>query len=186
MEKEDAPVIDEEQQLETPRLFLEPLVAAHAAALYTALQDPTLYTFIPQNPPLSWDDLLVRYTALSTRRSPTGQEVWLNWVLCRRGTNDYVGTVQATIHEDRTAMLAYMVFPPFWGQGYGREGCARVLTNLRDVYGVSRVSAEIDTRNTASIRLIEALGFNCVALTPHADFFKGVESDEYLFELHQR
>ncbi len=178
-------LVSPENEMALPRLCLEPLVVAHATALYTALQDPALYTFIPQDPPLSLADLLVRYAALSMRRSPTGQEVWLNWVLRRRGTDDYVGAVQATIHEDRTTMLAYMIFPSFWGHGYAREGCARVLTHLREAYDVSRVAAEIDTRNTASIQLIEVLGFNRVALTPHADFFKGAESDEYLFELHQ-
>jgi len=35
---------------------------------------------------------------------------------------------------------------------------------------VGRVGAEIDTRNTTSIRLVEALGFTRVAMTPNADF----------------
>jgi ribosomal-protein-alanine N-acetyltransferase len=48
---------------------------------------------------------------------------------------------------------------------------------------VSRVAAEIDTRNTASIHLVEALGFARVATTPGADFFKGAASDEYRYEL---
>lgn len=47
---------------------------------------------------------------------------------------------------------------------------------------MSRVGTEIDTRNTASTRLVEALGFALVALTPNADFFKGTASDEYRYE----
>ena len=177
------PQIDPERPLETPRLLLEPLVADHAAALFESLRPPDLYSYIPQDPPSSLEALKIRYAALSTRHSPDGQEDWLNWALRQHATAIYVGTVQATVHADHTALLAYMIFPAFWRQGYAREGCARVLTHLFEDYRVSRVAAEIDTRNAASIQLIEALGFARVATTPGADFFKGATSDEYRYEL---
>ncbi|HEY7340626.1 MAG TPA: GNAT family protein [Ktedonobacterales bacterium] len=174
---------DVELPLETPRLLLEPLVVGHATLLFEALHSSDLYTYIPQDPPSSLEALKTRYAALSSRRSPDGQEVWLNWALRQRETGAYVGTVQATVRADHTALLAYMIFVPFWRQGYAREGCARVLAHLFEDYHVSRVAAEIDTRNIASIRLIEALGFTRVATTPRADFFKGAVSDEYRYEL---
>jgi RimJ/RimL family protein N-acetyltransferase len=177
------PQIDPERPLETPRLLLEPLVADHATALFEALQHPNLYTYIPQDPLSSLEALKIRYAALSTRHSPDGQEDWLNWALRQRERGAYVGTVQATMRADHTALLAYMIFPAFWRQGYAREGCARVLTHLFEDYRVSRVAAEIDTRNTASIQLVESLGFARVATTPGADFFKGATSDEYRYEL---
>ncbi len=177
------PQIDPERPLETPRLLLEPLVADHAAALFEALQAPDLYPYIPQDPPSSLDALKIRHTALASRRSPDGQEDWLNWVLRQRESEAYVGTVQATVHADHTALLAYMIFPAFWRQGYAREGCARVLTHLFEDYRVNRVAAEIDTRNIASICLVESLGFARIATTPGADFFKGATSDEYSYEL---
>jgi len=123
-------MIDPEQPLKTPRLFLEPLVASHAAVLYAALQDPKLYRFIPQDPPPSPHDLEARYGALSVRHSPNGREAWLNWVLRQRATGIYIGTVEATVHVDLTAMLAHMVFPSFWRQGYATEACRRVLVHL--------------------------------------------------------
>lgn len=166
----------------TPRLLLEPLVEAHAAVLYPLLQDVRLYTFIPQGPPASSEALAARYRALSARRSPDGSEIWLNWALRLRADERYVGIVQATIQADRRALLAYMVFHPFQGQGFAREGCIRVLKHLCGDYGMQRVAAEIDTRNSASIALVESLGFTCVAMDPAADFFKGSVSDEYRYE----
>ncbi len=168
---------DPEQPLETPRLLLEPLAAAHAATLYAALQPPELYTFIPQDPPPSPHGLEARYAALSTRRSPDGREAWLNWVMRQRATGVYIGSVEVTMYADPTAALAYMVFPPFWRQGYATEACRRVLAHLFDDYKVGRVAAEIDTRNAASIHLIEALDFTRVITTPDADFFKGAASE---------
>lgn len=176
--------IDPELPLETPRMLLEPLVIGHATALFEALQAADLYTYIPQNPPSALEALTARFEALSSRRSPDGREVWLNWALRQRTAGAYVGTVQATVHADHSALLAYMIFPAFWRQGYAREACARVLTHLFEDYRVSQVAAEIDTRNTSSIQLVEALGFTRVATTPGADFFKSASSDEYRYALN--
>jgi RimJ/RimL family protein N-acetyltransferase len=175
--------INPERPLETARLLLEPIVIGPATALFEALQASELYTYIPQEAPSSLDALKSRFEALSGRHSPDGREVWLNWALRQRATGVYAGTVQATVRADHTALLAYMIFVPFWRQGYAREGCARVLAHLFEDYQVSQVAAEIDTRNTASIRLVEALRFTYVATTPGADFFKGAVSDEYRYEL---
>ena len=168
--------------LDTARLVLEPLVVAHAQALYPLLHDERLYTYIPQEPPPSVEALAARYQRLATRCSPDGRQVWLNWVARLRTRQDYVGMFQATIDADRTALLAYMIFPPWQGQGYAREGGERVLEHLMRDYGTPLVAAEIDTRNRASISLVESLGFVRVAERPAADFFKGAVSDEYRYE----
>ena len=63
-----------EARLETSRLWIEPLIPAHATRLYERLQDERLYEFIPQNPPASLQALEDRYRALSSRRSPDGRE----------------------------------------------------------------------------------------------------------------
>jgi ribosomal-protein-alanine N-acetyltransferase len=166
----------------TPRLQLEPLVAAHAPALYPLLQDAALYSYIPQEPPDSLEALTARYRMLATRRSPAGGEIWLNWAVRLQESGGYAGTLQATVLADSTAFLAYMIFAGFQQQGYAREGCERVLESLRDDYKVRRVVAEIDTRNATSIKLVASLGFALTAFHPAADFFKGASSDEYRYE----
>lgn len=172
----------QEMALTTTRLLLEPLVPAHAAALYPLLQDVRLYTYIPEDPPTSLEALTARYQRLTARHSPDGQEVWLNWVAHLRAGSDYMGTFQATVEPDGTALLAYMIFPLYQRQGFAREGCERVLQHLVDDYQVRLVVAEIDTRNRASISLVESLGFTQVAERPAADYFKGAVSDEYRYE----
>lgn len=168
--------------LTTTRLLLEPLVAAHAQVVYPLLLDERLYTYIPQEPPPSVDWLAARYQRLATRRSPDGQQIWLNWVARLRDEPTYVGTFEATVEPDQTALLAYMIFPSHQGRGYAREGGLRVLEHLVRNHGVRLVVAEIDTRNRASIGVVEALGFARVALHSAADFFKGSVSDEYRYE----
>jgi len=175
-------LIEGETVLETARLLLEPLQASHALALYEPLQAESIYEYIPEDPPASLEALASRYQRLSRRRSPDEQEVWLNWAMRERREDRYVGTLQATVFPDATAYLAYILFPAFWRQGYAREGCGRILDLLFEDYQVYKVSAEVDTRNTASIKLIESLGFKRVATTVDADYFKGASSNEYRYE----
>ncbi|MGH2485995.1 MAG: GNAT family N-acetyltransferase [Ktedonobacterales bacterium] len=180
-------LVNAETPLATERLLLQPLTPAHAAMLFPPLRDQRLYAYIPQDPPPTLAVLEQRFTRLARRRSPDGSEIWLNWAL--RLTSEsltseslYVGTLQATLRADETALLAYMIFTPFQGRGYAHEGCARVLNHLVRDYAVRRVIAEIDTRNQPSIALVQSLGFTRVATAWATDFFKGAASDEYRYE----
>lgn len=174
-----------EEWLETSRLYLEPQTAFHAEFMYEQLLDRRLYHYIPQEPPISLQALRTRYNRLASRRSPDGQEGWLNWVVRLRTSDEYIGTVQATVESETTASLAYLFSPAHWGHGYARESCQRVLQHLFDDYKVAVVVAEIDTRNSASIALAEKLGFSRVATKLNADFFKDSVSHEYRYEKRQ-
>jgi [ribosomal protein S5]-alanine N-acetyltransferase len=183
----------EETTLETGRLVLEPLLPEHSPLLFEGLADERLHRFIPTDAPASVEALERRYRKLSSRRSPDGSEVWLNFAMrLREGTTPedaavrqatYVGTLEATVFPNRSAYIAYTVFVPFWRQGYAREGSARMLRHLLEDYRVLVVVAEMDTRNAASVSLAEALGFERVGTTLGADHFKGSVSDEHRYEL---
>lgn len=174
-------LINPEQVLETERLRLEPLQPHHAARLFALLQDTRIYPYIPQEPPAGLSLLTQRYTQLARRLSPAGDQAWLNWAISLTATADYIGQVEATVFEDQTAYLAYLIGAAFWGQGYATEACTRIVRLLFDDYGVACVKAKVDTRNMASIRLLERLGFTRIGYPAHADFFKGSPSDEYTY-----
>jgi RimJ/RimL family protein N-acetyltransferase len=172
-----------EASLETSRLLLEPILPAHASLLYEGLQDEQLYRFIPQDPPASLGALEDRYEFLSGRRSTDGREAWLNGAVRGRTSGDYAGTLEATIEEKPPAFIAYMVFVPYQRRGFAAEACGRLLEHLFQDYRMDVVAAEIDTRNVASIALVESLGFERVAFLEDADNFKGSSSDEYRYEI---
>jgi ribosomal-protein-alanine N-acetyltransferase len=169
--------------LECPRLMLEPLLAHHASLIYNELLNPRLYKYIPDTPPNSLQELEKKYARLESRKSPDEQELWLNWVASLRNQQKYVGTFQATIYANQTAEIAYIVFAQFWRRGYGGEASQRLLRHLFVDYKVRTISANMDTRNLASIRLVESLGFQRVSLIQNADYFKGCRSDEYRYEI---
>src|SRR5215831_11239974 len=148
-----------EAVLQTRRLDLEPLAERHVEELWAPLADPLLYQHVPQDPPQSLDALRERFALLSQRRSPQGDQLWLNWVMRERSDGQARGRLQATVTTDQRAWIAYEVFPPFWHQGFATEGCRRLIAWLIDEVGVRELVAEVDSLNTASLKLLERLGF---------------------------
>lgn len=175
-----------ETNLETERLVLEPLRREHAAHLFHALSDTRIYTFIPQDPPSSLLALETRYLALESRRSPARDELWLNWAMRLKQQQSYIGTVQATVRDNKSALLAYELSTDFWGQGCATEASSRVIESLFADYDVAEIVAEVDTRNEASHKLLERLGFHRVTTRTGVDFFKGERSDEHTYKLSRK
>jgi ribosomal-protein-alanine N-acetyltransferase len=169
--------------LETERLVLEPLVEAHAAELFDGLSDFELYRFIPQDPPTEMSSLRDRFRRLESRRSPSGEERWLNWAARLRDEGSLVGRFEATVRADRTASIAYLVLRRHWRRGYGQEATRAVILELRRSYAAGLVQAEVDTRNAGSTRLLESLGFERTEVVRGADTFKGAVSDEFRYQL---
>ncbi len=148
-------------------LLLEPQTVAHAEALFQLLNDPRLYAFEGE-PPKSlawWTDRLER---LSSRRSPDGGEVWLNWMISQSG--EALGYVQATVFDGldgrRTAWVAYVLGAEHWGQGFAAQAVARMQQELVDAYGVQRLAAVFKRKNLRSAKLLAKLGYDEV---PHED-----------------
>ena len=141
----------------TERLTLEPQVAAHAEEMFRVLGDPAIYEH-ENEPPPSVEWLRERYRKLESRRSPDGREGWLNWVL-RLSSAEPIGYVQATVHEDGRALIAYELASPYWGRGLAQEAVRAMIAELARSHGVDRLAAVLKASNGRSQRLLERLGF---------------------------
>jgi [ribosomal protein S5]-alanine N-acetyltransferase len=167
----------------TARLALEPLTEQHADELWLPLTDLRLYEHVPQDPPVSMAALRERLALLEARRSPQGDQLWLNWAMRERHDGGLRGRLQATVLTDATAWIAYEVFPEHWRQGYATEGNHRMIEWLIDTLGVAHLAAEVDSLNEASLRSLERLGFQRTAWREAADEFKGRVSHEWTLRL---
>jgi ribosomal-protein-alanine N-acetyltransferase len=147
--------------IETARLLLEPLEAAHAAELFDVLADPAIYRYLDEAAPVSRDHLRRTYERRAQRNSPDGTELWLNWIVRLTG-GPALGYVQATVILPGTAWIAYVLSSRFWGHGYTTEALAAMLPELASGYGVQRFLATVEAENQPSIRVLERLGF-CAA-----------------------
>jgi len=173
-----APLLFVGGTLVTSRLALEPLTPAHASLMFEGFADPALYRWINAEPPVSVDDLRLRFERIANPYAPGG-ELWLNWAVRRMNPpgrhkgeyrsaeregdptsdNVYAGLVEATVRPDRVVFLAYYVFTAFARQGIAREACTAVIEHLWRSYDAAEVRADIDFRNVPSRCLVDALGF---------------------------
>jgi RimJ/RimL family protein N-acetyltransferase len=147
--------------LETPRLVLEPQVAAHADEMFVVLSDPAIYEF-ENAPPVSAESLRERYRALEARRSPDGGQLWLNWTVRLKDGGVAIGYVQATVLPDAAALVAYEFNSAWWGRGLAHEAVAASVGALRHRYGVRAVGAVFKQANDRSRRLLLRLGMRVV------------------------
>lgn len=171
-----------ETSIAAGELRLEPLRPDHAERLFDGLADPTLYRFIPQEPQADAAALRARFERLAARRSPAGDQAWLNWAI-RLPDDGYAGLVEATVAGTGAADIAYFVFRWCQGRGIGRQAVGAVVGALAAEPAVTAIGASIDTCNAASVALVEALGFERIGVIRDADHFKGGPSDEYRYQL---
>ncbi|MFI6011339.1 GNAT family N-acetyltransferase [Streptomyces sp. NPDC051243] len=143
----------------TARLDLLPLRVEHATEMAVVLSDPALHTFIG-GAPLSPGDLRARYERL-VAGCPDPSVTWCNWVLRLRGSEPgascLVGTVQATVAEDHSAEIAWVVGTPWQGRGLASEA-ARGLVAWLGRRSVHTVVAHIHPAHLASAAVATAAG----------------------------
>ena len=160
--------------------MLSPLTSGHAERMFEGLSDVRGYDYIPDMPPASVAALEERYRRLEGQASGDGREVWLNWVIGSIDEPTLYGYVQFTISQaEQRAFVAYFVFPRYQRQGIASEAVTAALSSVLTTFQITRIDAQIDTRNAASIALVESLGFVRTRLIEQADEFKGAVSDEY-------
>jgi RimJ/RimL family protein N-acetyltransferase len=165
------------QSLRTPRLTLEPQTADHAVPMFELLCDPALYEF-EGAPPASVEWLRARFLRLESRRSPDGSQAWVNWVLRLRSSGGLVGYVQATVHADATADIAYVLASRHWGRGLACEAVVAMLQELQTRHQVTQFSAVLKQANHRSMRLLQRLGF--APAPAQAKAARELEADELL------
>ncbi|GAA5195783.1 GNAT family protein [Microbacterium jejuense] len=78
----------------------------------------------------------------------------------RSAAGEFLGTMYFELQsvEDRTAEIGWILAPHAQGRGYATEAARLLLALAFDELGLHRVYAELDPRNTASVRICERLG----------------------------
>jgi RimJ/RimL family protein N-acetyltransferase len=154
--------------IETGSLSLEPQTAAHAEEMFAVLGDPAIYEYENEAPPsLEW--LRTRFTKLESRLSENGQEQWLNWVI-RLPTSELIGYVQATVHTNERAAIAYELSSAYWGRGLARQAVQAMISELVGHYQVRSLSSVLKRENFRSMRLLERLGFSLASSEQHVKY----------------
>ncbi|ASR37955.1 GCN5 family acetyltransferase [Prauserella marina] len=86
----------------------------------------------------------------------------------------------------RSASLGYCLNEESWGHGYATEAARALLGWAFDALDLNRVQAETDTRNTASARVLEKLGFVREGTLREDCIVNGDVSDTWVYGLLRR
>jgi ribosomal-protein-alanine N-acetyltransferase len=86
----------------------------------------------------------------------------------------------------RSASLGYCLTEAAWGHGYATEAARALLSWAYDTLDLNRVQAEADTRNVASARVLEKLGFVREGTLREDCVVDGVVSDSWVYGLLER
>ena len=112
-------------------------------------------------------------TRLAVDRASDG--AFLGWCSLTRWNPDY-----------RSAATGYCFHDAAWGQGYATETARALLQWAFDTLDLNRVQAETDTRNVASARVLEKLGFTREGTLREDCVVSGEVSDSWVYGLLRR
>jgi ribosomal-protein-alanine N-acetyltransferase len=146
--------------LSTRRLRLRRVERSDAGGLHACFGDPDAmrYWDFPAVETIAETERILRWLAKTT--SPYDH---LAWAITERANDACIGMVCYHHREARNKRLelGYIVAPQHQGRGFGTEAVRALLDYCVGGLGVHRVQALVHPENTASIRLVERLGFRC-------------------------
>jgi RimJ/RimL family protein N-acetyltransferase len=85
----------------------------------------------------------------------------MKWGVALKSTDSVIGTVtlfNLDIKQGR-AEIGYAQAQAYWGHGYIHEALQALLTYAFEEMKLRRIEADVDPRNSASIKTLERLGF---------------------------
>jgi RimJ/RimL family protein N-acetyltransferase len=168
--------------LRSDRLRLRPLQRGDAEALAAYRSDPEVARYQSWDVPFSLRDAHALIDDVAT--SDAGRPGWFQWAIEPIEGGAIVGDIGVNLLEDGLqAEIGYTIAPAVQRRGYASEGVSRMLEHLLVERGLHRVRAECDSRNIASLRLLERVGFRREGHLRSSTWSKGEWCDDYLYAL---
>ena len=143
---------------ESDRLYLRPTTEEDAALVLAILTAPKALKFIGDRNLHSEEDAreYIRQRALPQLR----ERGYANYTLVTKETGTKVGVCGLYVRPDLELIdLGYALHPDHEGHGYAREASKRIMQAAKERFGQLKLSAITHGENTASIKVLEALGF---------------------------
>lgn len=168
--------------LHTQRLLLRPFAEADADAIY-ALQSNARVLRYWDSPP--WTDRERARAFIDTCRKMEQEGSGARFAIESRADRSFLGWCSLFRWNPvyRSLGVGYCFDEPAWGRGYATEAMRAVLHWAFGALDLNRVEAELDTRNAASARVLEKLGFQREGLRREDCIVEGEVSDSWIYGL---
>ena len=171
--------------LQTARLRLRPFEDSDADDLF-ALQSNTHVLRYWDAPPWSEPARAEKFIARCGEMAQ--EDVGVRPAVERASDGAFIGwcTFSNWNPDFRSASLGYCFSDAVWGHGYATEAARALLGWAFDTLDLNRVQAETDTRNAASARVLEKLGFRREGTLREDCVVNGDVSDSWVYGLLRR
>jgi len=132
---------------------------------------------------LDSDPAVMRYITGGTPTSPEEAAATVHrslahrWVAHERASNGFIGWFGLRPSGDNEAELGYRLRQASWGNGYATEGARHLIERGFTNQRLHRIWGQTMTVNTASRRVMEAVGMQYVR-TFHIDWPEVIEGSE--------
>ncbi len=127
-------------------------------SLYEIFSDPQVMRYWSTAPYTDREDAVKLQREIATSNE---NNTMIKWGLALRDSDRLIGT--ATLFhlnlDNGRAEVGYAMGRAHWGKGYMNEALQGLLYHAFEVMQLRRLEADVDPRNTASIRTLERLGF---------------------------
>jgi [ribosomal protein S5]-alanine N-acetyltransferase len=144
--------------LHTARLLLRPFTEADTDAIYALMSNAYVLRYW-DDPPWNERAQAERFIANCKKMEQEGSGVRL--AIERNTDHMFIGWCSLMKWDPayRSAMIGYCLAEKAWGQGFATEATGAVLQWAFGTLDLNRVQSGADTRNKASERVLEKLGF---------------------------
>lgn len=169
-------------ELRTPRLVLRRFRPADAAAFQRYRSDPEVARYQSWDPTYSLDEADAFMSAIA-QTSPGTPGEWFQFAVISARSGMLIGDVGLLTDagEPGVLELGITLSAEQQGQGFATEMATAVVAYAFDTLAAASVRAVTDTRNDASIRLLERLAF--VRMSTDEAMFKGEPCREHTYQL---
>ncbi len=144
--------------INTSRLSLRAISAADVDDFFAVYSNPEVMRYW-STPPLA--DRAAASKLIEEIHEGFKSHKLLKWGIALRTNDRLIGSV-TLFHPDfthRRVEIGYALGRAFWGNGHMQETLKAVLNYAFEVLNFHRIEADVDPRNTASVRTLERLGF---------------------------
>jgi ribosomal-protein-alanine N-acetyltransferase len=171
--------------LHTARLRLRAFDAADAEDLFAMHSNAEVLRYWDSPP---WTDPAGAERFLATCRQLAQEGTGVRLAVDRLSDGAFIGwcTLSRWNPDYRSAALGYCYTKAAWGHGYATEAARALLRWGFDTLDLNRVQAETDTRNVASARVLEKLGFVREGTLREDCVVNGDVSDSWVYGLLRR
>jgi RimJ/RimL family protein N-acetyltransferase len=171
----------------TERLILRPLTENDAQALlaYRSLPEVCRYVpFEPMDEAQIFERIRGQWSELGLHDPGAHRTLGVE----ERETGRLVGDVILMLDRDdeRKGEIGYVFTPSVAGRGYATEAARALIDFAFDALHLHRVIGRIDSRHTASGRVLQRVGMRKEAEFVEDDWFKGEWSSTTVFAILQR